>query len=141
MFNFKKKAPKKPAKKAAGAKAPAAPTHAKVANTDKKPEVHPEPTPVVVVQPVPEPVIQPNPEPPARPPAPTKAAKPIKGLTPEEEQLELEKQIASLQARIYELQHPFAEFPKMVTAKNGVSMTFNSRKEQDAAGPEYADKK
>lgn len=152
MFSFKKKAPKKapvklpklpkPTKKAAGVKkAPVAPSTAVVANTDMKPAVNPAPTPVVIVQPVPEQIIQPNPEPPPRPPDPPKALKPMKGVTPDEEQAELERQILAIQARIREIQNPYQEYPKMVTPKNGMSRTFATREEQDAAGPEYRDKK
>ena len=101
------KAAEKPTKKAAGAEAPVAPT-----------------------------VILPNPDPPPRPADPPRAAKPMRGLSPLEERLEVEKQIASLQARLWELDHPIIEFPKMVNGH-----TFNSREEQDAAGPDFADKK
>lgn len=118
-----KKSPAKPPMKAAGAETSVAPT------------------PVVMVPPVPEPTIQPESEPPVRPPDPPKAAEPIKGFTPEEERMELEKQIASLQARLWELDHPIVEFPKMVTPAHGPARTFNSHEEQDAAGPDYADKK
>jgi hypothetical protein len=145
VFSFKKKAPKKaqakpvppkPTKKAAGAKAPVAPTSVIVAHTDKKAEPQPPPMPVTtLVQPVPEPIILPNPDPPVRPPDPPKAAKPMKGLTPDEERAEIEKQILSLQARLWELDHPFKEFPKMVKG-----VTFQTREEQDKAGKEYADK-
>ena len=118
---------KKPTKKATGAK--------------KAAEAPVAPTPVTTMpQPEPEPVIQPNPEPPV-PVEPVVPAKPKKGLTPEEEIVAVEKEIASLQARLWELQHPIIEFPKMVTPKVGPARTFNSREEQDAAGPDYADKK
>ncbi len=94
------------------------------------------PTPVTTMaQPEPEPVIQPNPDP-VPPPEPVIPAKPIKGLTPAEEIIEVQKQIESLKARLWELEHPILEFPKMVKGH-----TFNSREEQDAAGPEFADKK
>jgi hypothetical protein len=130
---------KKPTKKAAGAETFAAPIPAVVADTEKKPAVPVDPAPVVIVQPVPEPIVQPNPEPVIRM-EPIKPAKPKKGLTPEEETIAVEKEIAALQARLWELQHPIIEFPKMVTPKVGPARTFNSREEQDAAGPDYADK-
>jgi len=144
FFNKKKKAPKppeapkakKPTKKAAGAKAPVAPTHV-VGHAQKDAKPQPPPTPVTtMVQPVEVPVILPNPEPPPRPPDPPKAAKPMKGLSPDEEIIEVNKQILSLQARLWELEHPFQEFPKMVKG-----VTFLTREDQDKAGPEYADKK
>jgi hypothetical protein len=115
-------------KKAAGAKAPVAPSPA-VAE-DKS-----EPTPVTIVSPVPEPTIQPAAEAFVHPEPPPPPAKPIPGLTPDEEIKEVQRRIASLQARLRELEHPFQEYPKMVKGH-----TFNSREEQDAAGSDFADK-
>lgn len=104
--------------KAAGAEAPAAPV------------------PVVVVPPeVPKPE-QPDIPAEPRPPEPPKPSKPIKGLTPDEEIAEIEKRIASDQARLEQLRNPFQEYPKMV---NGV--TFNSLKEHEAAGSDFAEGK
>jgi len=130
-----KKSPKKPTKKAAGAKAPAAPTSV-VSHAQEKAKEH-TPTPVTTLpQPVEVPVILPNPDPPARPPDPPKATKPMKGLTPEEEIIEVNKKIEALKARLFELEHPIIEFPKMVKGH-----TFNSREEQDRAGKDFADPK
>lgn len=94
------------------------------------------PVPVVVVAPVPEPT-PPVPNPPTvrAPELPVPSA-PLPGhLTPEREIAELEKRIASDQARIHLLLHPVIEFPKWV---NGI--LFNTRAAQDAAGPDYRDK-
>jgi hypothetical protein len=135
-----KEAPKKPTPKAAGAKAPVAPTPAVVADTDRKALDLRKPAPVTIVPDPPVQTIQPNPEPVVRV-EPVKPAKAMKGLTPEEEILEVEKQIESLKARLFELQHPVIEFPKMVTPVHGPARTFANREEQDKAGPDYADKK
>ena len=129
-----KEASKKPTKKAAGAVTPVAPTSV-VAHAQEKAKEH-TPTPVTTLpQPVEVPVILPNSDPPAKvePVIPTKAAK---GLSPLEEIAKLQKRIAEDQARLWELEHPIIEFPKMVKGR-----TFNSREEQDAAGKDYADKK
>lgn len=91
------------------------------------------PAPVVVVPPTPGPTADLTPEPVVRV-EPTPPAEPKKGLTPAEELIEVEKEIAALQARLWELHHPIVEFPKMVKGR-----TFNTREEQDAAGPEFKD--
>jgi hypothetical protein len=114
--------------KAAGAKAPVAPSP--VVAEDKS-----DPTPVTIVSPVPEPPAQPVAEPFVHPEPPLPPADPIPGLTPDEEIKEVQRRIASLQARLRELEHPFQEYPKMVKGH-----TFNSREEQDAAGSDFADK-
>jgi len=95
-------------------------------------------TPVTVVPP--EPILAPQPpphmlEPVVRPPEPPAPTKPL-GLPPAEELAELQKRVASDLARIWELEHPIIEFPKMVNGR-----TFQNRAEQDAAGPDFADKK
>src|SRR5687768_9126992 len=63
-----------------------------------------------------------------------KPTKPAKGLSPDEEIARLRKRIAEDEARIWELEHPVQEYPKMVKGQ-----TFNSKEEQDAAGPEFKD--
>jgi len=63
------------------------------------------------------------------------ASAPLAGdLTSDQEIAELEKRIASDQARVYQLQHPVIEFPKWVNGR-----LFNSRAEQDAAGHDFKD--
>ena len=54
---------------------------------------------------------------------------------PEEELAFLQDRIAKDQKRVWELEHPIIEFPKMVNGR-----TFANRAEQDAAGADYADK-
>ena len=46
----------------------------------------------------------------------------------------LEAEIVKTQARIFTLQHPTIEYPKMVKGR-----TFQTKAERDAAGPEWAD--
>jgi hypothetical protein len=65
----------------------------------------------------------------AKAPAPAPPA-----LTPEEEASALEARVAADQARVQQLRNPAVEFPKYVKGH-----VFNSRAEQDAAGPEFAD--
>jgi len=115
------------------------------------PEPEPEPkpvvgTPVTIVPPVPVKAPQPEPvKPDPRPPEPP-AFEPPKlteakhgthkpSVAPEAEIALLEARIAFDQKRLWELQHPIIEFPKMVNGR-----TFADRAEQDAAGPEFADK-
>lgn len=57
------------------------------------------------------------------------------GETPQEEKARLEALLEAVNKRILELRTPWHEYPKMV---NGI--TFNSREEQDKAGPDFADK-
>lgn len=69
--------------------------------------------------------------------AATKAAIPASNLSPAQQADALERQAA-------ELRKPKpVEFPKMVCSKSDKDffLTFNSRKEQDAAGPDFADPK
>lgn len=54
--------------------------------------------------------------------------------TSDEELASLREAIAKAEARIFTLEHPTVEFPKMVKG-----LIFASREAQDAAGPEYAD--
>lgn len=76
-------------------------------------------------------------EPEKKPKGPKKPHRPINTLSPEEidELAQLRKRMASDEVRLWELEHPIIEFPKMVNGR-----TFDSRREQDAAGPEFADK-
>ena len=96
----------------------------------------PVPAPVTIVAPeVPPPTVLAVEEP-VRPPEPPAPSKPLKGnLAPADEIAELEKRIASDQERIRLLQNPIVEFPKIVNNRR-----FESREEQDAAGPDFADK-
>jgi len=105
---------------------------AAIAPEEPKPVVG---TPVTIVPPVPLVTAQPQQEPVVRPPEPPVPTKPL-GLPPEQELAELQKRVASDLARIWELEHPIIEFPKMVNGR-----TFKDRAEQDAAGPDFADKK
>lgn len=61
-------------------------------------------------------------------------SKPAKAETAPADPAELEAKIAELQKQLYDLHHPVIEFPKMVKGH-----TFQTRAEQDAAGPEFAD--
>jgi hypothetical protein len=97
-----------------------------------EPKTAPEPEPPVALEPE---VAPPAPPPSERAPELPVASKPLAGdLTPDQEIAELEKRIASDQARVYQLQHPVIEFPKWVNGR-----LFNSRAEQDAAGPDFKD--
>jgi len=105
----------------------------------RPPSPAPAPPPAPVA-PQPEPV-KPDPrppEPPAFEPPKLTEAKHVTHkapVAPEAEIALLEARIAFDQKRLWELQHPIIEFPKMVNGR-----TFADRAEQDAAGPEFADK-
>jgi hypothetical protein len=98
----------------------------------------PDPLPVVVVPPpelpAPVPVVEVAPEP---RPAPEPVFKIDPSLTPkqrEEKAVLLEKEAAALRRPAP------VEFPKHVV-HDGVTREFKTREEQDAAGPDWADKK
>lgn len=72
------------------------------------------PEPVAIMQPHVDPPADLKSEPVERPPDPPAPTKPAKGLTPEEEIAKLRGDIASAEARIWELEHPVVEYPKWV---------------------------
>ena len=54
------------------------------------------------------------PAPAERPPDPPAPTKPAKGLSPLEEIAQLRKRISEDEARVWELEHPIIEYPKML---------------------------